>query len=73
MKKSLGMLLAGIVMGALIGSPRSQTHASEWLSCIKPEKIAEYKAFHADSNSGVPGLLTKCSYEESLDLSSPAA
>jgi len=59
MNKSLGILLAGIVIGALIGSPRPQVRRVGMVIGIKPEKIAQYKALHADSNSGVRDLLTK--------------
>ena len=59
MKKSLGILLAGIVIGALTCSPRPQVRRIGMVIGIKPEKIAEYKALHADSNPGVRDLLTK--------------
>jgi L-rhamnose mutarotase len=59
MNKSLGILLAGIVIGALIGSPQPQVRRIGMVIGIKPEKIAEYKGLHADSNPGVRDLLTK--------------
>ena len=59
MKKSLGILLAGIVIGALIGSPPPQVRRIGMVIGIKPEKIKQYKALHADSNSGVRYLLSK--------------
>ncbi len=59
MKKSLGLLLVGIVIGALIGSPRPQVRRIGMVIAIKPEKVDQYKALHADSNSGVRDLLSK--------------
>ena len=59
MKKSLAILLAGMVMGALIGSPRPQVRRVGMVIGIKPEKITQYKALHADSNPGVRDLLAK--------------
>ena len=48
-----------VMTGFAAGYSRSHVHRIGMVIGIKPEKIAEYKALHADSNPGVRDLLTK--------------
>jgi L-rhamnose mutarotase len=59
MKAFLGMML--IALAVFVGFARSEHPVRRFgmVIGIKPDKISDYKALHADSNSGVRDLLSK--------------
>ena len=57
--KQLAVCVLLVMIGFAAGYSRSQVRRVGMVIGIKPEKIAEYKALHADSNAGVRDLLTK--------------
>ena len=56
-----GLLILGlgVVAGLAYAKPKSEIKRIGMVIRIKPEKIAEYKQLHADSNPGVRDLLAK--------------
>jgi len=57
-KLSLMILLAAMI-GILIGCAQPKVKRVGMVIGIRPDKIGEYKALHADSNPGVRDLLNK--------------
>lgn len=63
MKKSLVVLLSMSIVFFLSGCMGKKVKRVGMVIGIKPERIAEYKRIHADSNPGVRDLLTKANME----------
>jgi L-rhamnose mutarotase len=61
MKKGATIMLILLAVIAVAGSGCTQTKVKRvgMVTGLKPEKMAEYKELHADSNHGVRDLLTK--------------
>lgn len=60
--KTLKLLVACallLAVGFAAGTRHAQTRRVGMVIGIKPEKLAQYKALHADTNSGVRDLLSK--------------
>ena len=60
--KTLKLLVACallLAVGFAVGTRHAQTRRVGMVIGIKPEKLAQYKALHADTNPGVRDLLSK--------------
>jgi L-rhamnose mutarotase len=58
-KKLIVVVLLAAMIGILIGCAQPKVKRVGMVIGVRPEKIEEYKALHADSNPGVRDLLNK--------------
>ena len=58
-KKLIVVILLAAMIGILIGCAQPKVKRIGMVISIRPDKIGEYKALHADTNPGVRDLLNK--------------